>query len=120
MLQPFADTWHENVPMGQRARLLTVPSETGGRSFVVEYLNKPFTGKLAIPAHFHPTWTETFEVLRGHAHCRIAGEDRAIAQGERIVMPPGVAHVHPWSASAEELHVRHTAVAAPPDERGLT
>ncbi len=120
MTPPLLDTWFENVAMGQRARLITLPSETGGRSFVLEYINRPFAGQFAIPAHFHPTWTETFEILRGQARCRIGRELSAAGPGGRIVLPPGVTHLHPWSASNEELHVRHTAVADPPDEPGLT
>ncbi|MBI3264607.1 MAG: hypothetical protein HYZ58_15885 [Acidobacteria bacterium] len=34
-------------------------------------------------------------------------------------MPPLVPHVHPWSDSDEELHVRQVADANPPDLRGL-
>src|SRR4030095_7080119 len=40
--------------------------------------------------------------------------------GDRVVMPAGIPHVHPWSDSAEELHVRQTATANPADLRGLT
>jgi hypothetical protein len=35
-------------------------------------------------------------------------------------MPPRVPHMHPWSASDEELHVRQTSEVNPPDLRGLT
>jgi mannose-6-phosphate isomerase-like protein (cupin superfamily) len=111
--------WLENAPTGQRVRLLTLPGETGGRSFVLEYINKPFTGERAVPAHVHSRYTETFEVLRGRARYRLAGEERTAEAGARIVMPPRVVHVHPWSDSAEELHVRQTAVSDPPDMRGL-
>lgn len=117
---PLADTWFENVPMGQRARIVTLPSETGGRSFVLEYVNRPFAGEFALPAHFHPAWTETFDILEGHARCRIGGKEREVARGESVVMPPHAVHVHPWSASDEPLRVRHTAVADPLDARGLT
>ena len=105
--------------MGQRARILTLPSETAGRSFVLEYINKPFAGQFALPPHFHPAWTETFDILAGHARCRIGGEEHDVPAGESVVMPPGAVHVHPWSASDKPLRVRHTAVADPVDERGL-
>lgn len=105
--------------MGQRARLLTLPAETAGRSFVLEYINRPYAGQFALPAHFHPTWTESFEVLSGAARYRIGREERDAHPGQTIVMPPGVVHLHPWSCGATELHVRHTAVANPPDLRGL-
>jgi mannose-6-phosphate isomerase-like protein (cupin superfamily) len=116
----LADAWFENVPMGQRTRLVTLPWETGGRSFVREYTNRPFMGKYAIPEHFHPTWTETFEVLQGRARYRRGREEREAEAGERIVLPAGISHLHPWSAGAEELYVRHIAEAEPPDLAGLT
>jgi mannose-6-phosphate isomerase-like protein (cupin superfamily) len=106
--------------MGQRARLLTLPSETGGRSFVLEYVNRPFTGQFAVPPHLHPSYTETFEILAGRARYRVGSEERTAGPGDRLVLPAGVVHVHPWSDSAEELLVRQTAEANPPDLRGLT
>jgi mannose-6-phosphate isomerase-like protein (cupin superfamily) len=113
------DTWFENARMGQKARLLTLPGETGGRSFVLEYVNRPFAGEYAVPAHVHPTYAETFEILAGRARYRLGREERTAEAGERLVLPAGVTHVHPWSDSAEELHVRQTAEADPPDLRGL-
>lgn len=117
---PITQEWFESVPMGQRTRLVTLPCETGGASFVREYINRPFMGKYAIPEHFHPTWTETFEILRGRARYRIGREEGEAGPGERVVMPPVIPHLHPWSASDEELHVRHVAEADPPDLAGLT
>lgn len=113
------DRWFENAPMGQRARLLTLPGETGGRSFVLEYLNRPRTGRYAVPAHVHPCVAERFEVLAGRARYRIGGEERSAEPGASLVFPPGVVHIHPWSDSDEELHVRQTAEAEPPDLAGL-
>jgi mannose-6-phosphate isomerase-like protein (cupin superfamily) len=115
-----SNSWFENVPMGQRTRMVTLPLETGGRSFVREYVNRPHMGKFAIPEHFHPTWTETFDILAGRARHRLGREEHEVGAGEQVVLPPGVSHLHPWSASDEELHVRHTAVADPPDLPGLT
>lgn len=106
--------------MGQRTRLTILPCQTLGRSFAREYINRPFMGKFAIPEHFHPTWTETFEILKGRARFRIGRDEGEAAAGERIVMPPVIPHLHPWSASDEELHVRHIAEADPPDLAGLT
>ena len=120
MSPAISEVWFENAPMGQRARLVSLPSETGGRSFVLEYVNRPFTGQFAVPPHQHPTYTETFEILAGRARYRIGSEERTAGPGDRLVLPAGVAHVHPWSDSAEELRVRQTAEASPPDLRGLT
>ena len=120
MTQVLVETWFDNVPMGQRTRFVTLPFETAGRSFVREYITRPHMGKYAIPEHFHPTWTETFDILRGRARYRLDREEHEAGPGEQVVLPPRVSHLHPWSASDEELHVRHTAVADPSDLRGLT
>lgn len=114
------DVWLDNPSVGQRSRLVTLPAETGGRQFVLEYINQPFAGEHAVPAHIHSSVTETFEILNGRARYRLGSETKTAAAGERIMMPPMVSHVHPWSDSDEELHVRQTAVADPPDLRGLT
>jgi hypothetical protein len=34
--------WFEDPNVGQRSRIVTLPGETGGRQFVLEYINKPF------------------------------------------------------------------------------
>src|SRR4051812_2438804 len=120
-LVPIAsqEIWFENPSVGQRSRIITLPSETGGRGFVVEYINKPFGGRDAVPPHVHSVCTETFEILKGRARYRLGPETNTARAGQRIVMPPHVPHVHPWSDSAEELHVRHTGHAEVPDLAGL-
>ena len=112
--------WVENPVMGQRVRILTLPVETGGRNFVLEYVNRPFAGRYAVPEHFHPVWSETFEILSGRGRYLLGGKEEIAAAGDRIVMPPNVPHVHPWSDSDEELRVRQAAEADPPDAEGLT
>ncbi len=119
MTSTAPDFWFENPLMGHRARLLTLPSATGGRCFVLEYINRPFTGEHAVPPHQHPTYTETFEILAGRARYRLGREERSAEPGDRVVLPPRVPHVHPWSVSPEDLHVRQTAEAEPADVPGL-
>jgi quercetin dioxygenase-like cupin family protein len=113
------ETWFENPNVGQRSRIVTLPGETGGRQFVLEYINKPFAGEHAVPPHVHTGYLETFEILKGRARYRLGSETRTAVAGERVVMPPRVPHVHPWSDSAEELHVLQFADANPADLRGL-
>ena len=113
-------TWFESPGAGQRSRIVTLPSEAGGRQFVLEYINQPFRGEHAVPAHIHTAYRETFEILKGRARYRLGSETKTAVAGERVLMPPMVPHVHPWSDSDEELHVRQTADANPADLRGLT
>ncbi|OFW05881.1 MAG: hypothetical protein A3H96_15775 [Acidobacteria bacterium RIFCSPLOWO2_02_FULL_67_36] len=119
MSTPPQDVWFENPNVGQRSRIVTLPHETGGRLFVLEYINQPFRGEDAVPPHVHTAYTETFQILKGRARYRLGSETRTAVAGDRVVMPPRVPHVHPWSDSAEELHVRQVADADPPDWRGL-
>ena len=113
------EIWFENPSVGQRTRIVTLPGETDGRSFVIEYINKPFGGENSVPAHVHTAYTETFEILKGHARYRLGSDTKTAGVGERILMPPRIPHVHPWSDSNEELHVRQLAEANPADLRGL-
>jgi quercetin dioxygenase-like cupin family protein len=114
----FDHLWFENGAMGQKTRFVTLPGETGGRSFVSEVVTRPFAGRYAVPAHFHPAATETFEILAGRARYIVGRIEGTAGPGDRVVMPPGLPHVHPWSDSDEELRVRQTAVVEPPDLRG--
>ena len=114
-----SEIWFENPYAGQRTRIVTLPGETSGRQFVLEYVNKPFAGEHAVPPHVHTTYMETFEILQGRARYRLGGDTLTAVAGDRVVMPPMVPHVHPWSDSAEELHVRQVANASPADLRGL-
>jgi mannose-6-phosphate isomerase-like protein (cupin superfamily) len=119
MPMALQDVWFENPTVGQRSRILTLPGESGGQKFVLEYVTRLYGGEHANPAHLHTTFTETFEILKGRARYRLGSETKTAVAGERVEMPPMVPHQHPWSDSLQELHVRHTAVANPPNLRGL-
>ena len=114
-----AGTWIDNPVMGQRSLLVKLPAETGGRYFEMEYICQPFMGKNAIPLHYHPTYSERFEILSGHARYRFGKLEQIAGPGEQLLFPPGVEHIHPWSHSNEELHVRMFSEADPPDLEGL-
>jgi mannose-6-phosphate isomerase-like protein (cupin superfamily) len=116
---PIPRVWLENPLQGHRVRFLTLPAETGGRGFTLEYVYRPFTGESAVPAHIHTAATERFEILSGEARYRVGRDERSARQGDTLVLPAGVPHVHPWSVSGEELHVRQTTVVDPPDQAGL-
>jgi mannose-6-phosphate isomerase-like protein (cupin superfamily) len=116
---PIHQVWFENPKQGQRVRFLTLPSETGGWGFTLEYIYRPYTGETAVPAHIHTAATETFEILSGDAKYRVGKKEGSARKGDRIVLPAGVSHVHPWSVSGEELHVRQTTEVEKPDSAGL-
>jgi len=119
MTKIASGTWIENPVAGQRVLLVKLPAETGGHYFEMEYICQPFTGKYAIPAHYHPACTERFEILRGKARYWLAKVEKTAGVGETILFPPGIEHIHPWSDSNEELHVRMFSEADPPDLAGL-
>jgi quercetin dioxygenase-like cupin family protein len=114
-----AGTWIENPIMGQRSLLVKLPTETEGRYFEMEYVCKPFTGKNAIPLHYHPTYIERFEIISGDARYFLGKEYGVAKVGDSLVFPPAVQHIHPWSDSADELRVRMVSEANPPDIKGL-
>jgi quercetin dioxygenase-like cupin family protein len=112
-------SWVENTATGERSLLVRLPAETGGSYFEIEYTCKPFSGKNSIPAHYHATYTERFEILSGRARYLLGKEEHTAEAGETIVLPPRIVHIHPWSDSAEELRVRLRSQADPADLRGL-
>lgn len=114
-----ADQWFANPVTGMRMRMPQLPDQLRGTGFVAEYSYAPWKGKTAFPPHLHPHTTETFEILSGTARCLIGNRETVLKQGDSIVMPPGVAHIHPWSDSDEVMVARQTAVCDPPDAAGL-
>jgi quercetin dioxygenase-like cupin family protein len=114
-----AGTWLENTATGERSLLVKLPAETGGRYFEIEYICKPFCGKNSIPAHYHSSYSERFEILSGRARYLLGKEERTAEAGETLVLPPRIVHMHPGSDSNEELHVRLLSEANPADLRGL-
>ena len=59
--------WIENPMAGLKVRFTVLPHQSGGQRYEAEFINQPFTGKGAAPLHLHPTITETFAVITGHA-----------------------------------------------------
>ena len=114
-----AGEWIENPVAGFKMCFTLLPQQTNGQSYQAEFVYQPFAGKGAAPLHFHPTITETFTVIKGQAHYHLQGKEYPAQPGERIVLPPNVPHLHPWSVSAEELRMHLVAECTPADEDGL-
>ena len=92
-----------------KTRLVVVKGaqETAGRGWVTE-VHCPEGAAPWVAAHVHRTWTETFEILQGSASCRLGTAVQTLLAGETVVMPPGIAHVHPWNTGSGVMIFRHT------------
>ena len=111
--------WIENPFFGQRTLLVKLPDESGGRSYEIEYFNHPFTGKGSQPLHFHTIYTERFIILSGKARYRLGNVELDADARSPVILPHKIPHLHPWSISDDELHVRQIVEANPPDIGGL-
>jgi len=90
-----------------RTVLVKAAEETGGRGWVLE-VHCPEGAPPGSPAHVHPTWVETFEILQGTATYKLGGEQRTLKEGEHVLLPAGIPHVHPWNAGTGEMVYRQT------------
>ncbi len=97
----------ENPVTGQRILFLTSARENGGTRWEVEWFIQPHRGRFP-PAHMHPAFPERFEILAGSARYRVGRQEYAVRAGEVITLPAGIGHLHPWSVSDQELHMRQT------------
>lgn len=104
----------ENPVTGQRIRFLTSAGENGGTRWEVEWFVRPHQGKFP-PEHFHPVFAERFEILSGAGRYRLDGQEYAVQPGDVVHIPLGSRHLHPWSVSDEELHMRQVIELARPD-----
>ena len=111
--------WIENPMAGLKVCFTVLPKQTSGQRYEAEFVFQPFTGKGSAPLHLHPTITEIFTVITGHAHYHLQGKEHSAGPEERIILPPTVAHLHPWSVSGEELRMHLVAECKPADLDGL-
>src|SRR3954470_8131960 len=66
-------------------------AQTAGAYLLVEELARQ--GKVT-PLHIHPHETETFYVVEGELRMHIEGEERTVAAGGFVSVPPGVRHAY--------------------------
>ena len=74
--------------------LLTIKAtgaQTAGAYLLLEEVAR--RGKVT-PLHTHPVEEETFYVIEGAMLVHIAGEERAVAAGGLVSVPPGVPHAY--------------------------
>lgn len=77
--------------------------ETDGHSLEMEALYRP--GSPRPVEHYHPAQEETFEVLDGSLRFNVAGAERTLHAGDRVVIPPGTVH-QAWNDAPHEARVR--------------
>src|SRR5258707_15345597 len=114
-----AGEWIENPMAGLKIRFTLLPQQTEGKRYEAEFVFQPFTGKGSAPLHLHPTITETFTVITGHAHYQRQDKEFSAQPEEQIVPPPNFTHLHPWRVSSEEFRMRLVAERTPADADGL-
>lgn len=66
-------------------------AQTAGAYLFIEELAR--RGKVT-PLHAHPAETETFYVLDGEALMHLDGDERSVAAGSFVSIPPGVPHAY--------------------------
>lgn len=91
-----------NPIIGHQIAFLQTADQTNGTLLQIMYtVEKPET-KPAIPLHFHSQCAERFEVVSGRLGVILNGEQRQLAIGEEIDIPPGTPHTF-WNAGQEAL-----------------
>lgn len=75
---------------GSAIRELCGPAWTPARNQSLAEATVPVGG--ATVAHYHPVAEELYLIQRGTGRMRLADEERDVAPGDCIVIPPGVEH----------------------------
>lgn len=109
----------ENPVTGQRILFLTAANENGGTRWEVEWFVKPHQGQFP-PEHFHPTFSEQFEILSGTSRYRVDGREYSANSGDVVNIAMGSPHLNPWNAGDEELNMRHIIQLAQPNLKMLS
>ncbi|MGH2851567.1 MAG: cupin domain-containing protein [Solirubrobacteraceae bacterium] len=93
----------DNPITGERVRFVETASDTRGERLVIEVSMRP-AGRIAA-AHVHSRQEERFTVLAGAIRMVLAGRTRSAAEGETVVVAPGVAHTW-WNDGVGVAQVR--------------
>ncbi len=92
----------ENPFSGERITFLEIPSETNGDLLRFDWHIPP---SFSIPEHVHVRQEERHEILSGTLRSRVAGRERDLGSGERIIGPAGVPHAWRNPSDDEELRI---------------
>lgn len=108
----------DNPCTAQRVIFHQLAADTGGQRLEFEWFVAPFQGRFP-QEHVHLRLHEQYEILSGQAAYRRAGVEGQAGPGDVIDFPARVAHVHPYSISDEQLHMRSSGWLPQPDPREL-
>ena len=109
----------ENPITGERIVFIETVASTGGKYAVRERTIQPHFPH-ETRAHAHQTLTETFEILEGVSRYRLGENEQELKAGEQVVMPPHIAHIHPWNIGDAVLRVRQMVTIHTSDVEGVT
>jgi quercetin dioxygenase-like cupin family protein len=92
----------ENPVTGERAVVRLGTEESGGELLVAEGFVKP--GGAVAGEHVHPNIHEWFTVVSGRVGFRLDGRESIARLGQRLHVPPGMAHDW-WNAGEDEARI---------------
>jgi quercetin dioxygenase-like cupin family protein len=92
----------ENPVTGERVVVRVGTEDSGGEVLEIDAYVRP--GGAVTGEHVHPAIEEYFTVVRGQVGFRLNGREAIAKPGERLHVPPGMAHDW-WNAGEEEAHV---------------
>ncbi len=105
----------ENPLTGERMVFVKTARDSNGLLLEIEFFIQPNPGK-GLPAHFHPSFDERFEILTGSAHYIVGNVEQPASADDVILLPKGIPHIHPWNVGNDVLHVRKITQLDRPDK----
>ena len=95
---------------GLRLVYRATPWETDGRRLEMDWYAPPGAMTVGRPHEHPPGGQETWELIAGEAGYSVGKREQRALAPHSWAIPPDTAHVHPWNAGGEEMHVRQTIV----------
>jgi mannose-6-phosphate isomerase-like protein (cupin superfamily) len=99
---------------GVAVTVYTAGSDTGGAWSLVDITLARYTCGLTLHVHTHTT--ERLTVLEGLLVCTLDGRTITLGRGDRIDVPPGVAHTC-FNPTAAPTRLRLWRAPVPPDQQ---
>jgi mannose-6-phosphate isomerase-like protein (cupin superfamily) len=99
---------------GVAVTVYTAGIDTGGAWSLVDITLARYT--CGLPLHVHPHTTERLTVLEGLLVCTLGTRTSTLGRGDRIDVPPGVAHTC-FNPTAAPTRLRLWRAPVPPDQQ---